>query len=98
MTRKLKGMCVSEMIRSDGPLFLIAVFSKFSLSLFSREVPKPKRRAPPRQKDKKEKEKMPKKETEVAEIKVEGLEILKSVEEEVKLEEEIVEDPDGPRK
>lgn len=41
---------------------------------------------------------MPKKETEVAEIKVEGLEILKSVEEEVKLEEEIVEDPDGPRK
>lgn len=68
------------------------------LSLFFREVPKPKRRAPPRQKDKKEKEKIPKKETEVAEIKVEGLENLKSVEDEVKLEEDIVEDPDGPRK
>lgn len=68
------------------------------LSLFAREVPKPKRRAPPRQKDKKEKEKTPKKETEVAEIKVEGLENLKSVEDDVKLEEEIVEDPDGPRK
>lgn len=65
---------------------------------FPREVPKPKRRAPPRQKDKKEREKTPKKETEVAEIKVEGLESLKSVEDEVKLEEEIVEDPDGPRK
>lgn len=68
------------------------------LSFIFREVPKPKRRAPPRQKDKKEKEKTPKKETEVAEIKVEGLENLKSVEDEVKLEEEIVEDLDGPRK
>lgn len=74
------------------------VFFSMLLSLFSREVPKPKRRAPPRQKDKKEKEKTPKKETEVAEIKVEGLENLKSGEDEVKLEEEIVEDPDGPRK
>ncbi|XP_023121516.1 E3 ubiquitin-protein ligase ZFP91 isoform X2 [Amphiprion ocellaris] len=63
-----------------------------------RDVPKPKRRAPPRQKEKKEKEKAPKKEKEVAEIKVEGSDNLESVQEEVKLEEEIVEDPDGPRK
>lgn len=66
--------------------------------MFSRDVPKPKRRAPPRQKEKKEKEKAPKKEKEVAEIKIEGSENLERVEEEVKLEEEIVEDPDGPRK
>lgn len=70
----------------------------FSFFFFSRDVPKPKRRAPPRQKEKKEKEKAPKKEKEVAEIKIEGSENLESVEEEVKLEEEIVEDPDGPRK
>ncbi|CAB1433259.1 unnamed protein product [Pleuronectes platessa] len=63
-----------------------------------RDVPKPKRRAPPRPKEKKEKEKAPKKEKEVAEIKVEGSDNLESVEEEVKLEEETVEDPDGPRK
>lgn len=63
-----------------------------------RDVPKPKRRAPPRQKEKKEKEKAPKKEKEVAEIKTEGADNVASVEEEVKLEEEIVEDPDGPRK
>ncbi len=63
-----------------------------------RDVPKPKRRAPPRQKEKKDKEKAPKKEKEVAEIKTEGSDNLESVEEEVKLEEEIVEDPDGPRK
>ncbi|XP_070684190.1 E3 ubiquitin-protein ligase ZFP91 [Pempheris klunzingeri] len=63
-----------------------------------RDVPKPKRRAPPRQKEKKEKEKTPKKDKEVAEIKIEGSDNLESVEEEVKLEEEIVEDPDGPRK
>ncbi|XP_049900387.1 E3 ubiquitin-protein ligase ZFP91 isoform X3 [Epinephelus moara] len=63
-----------------------------------RDVPKPKRRAPPRQKEKKEKEKAPKKEKEVAEIKIEGSDNLEGVEEEVKLEEEIVEDPDGPRK
>lgn len=63
-----------------------------------RDVPKPKRRAAPRQKEKKEKERVPKKEKEVAEIKIEGLDNLESVEEEVKLEEEIVEDPDGPRK
>uniref|UniRef100_A0A3Q4AX13 C2H2-type domain-containing protein n=1 Tax=Mola mola TaxID=94237 RepID=A0A3Q4AX13_MOLML len=61
------------------------------------DVPKPKRRPPSRQKEKKEKEKAPKKEKDVAEIKVEGSENLESVEEEVKLEEEIVEDPDGPR-
>lgn len=96
MTRKLKGSC--EPLKRSGAsvdrgfLFLIL------LSVFSREVPKPKRRAPPRLKDKKEKEKTPKKETEVAEIKVEGLENLKRVEDDVKLEEEIVEDPDGPRK
>ncbi|XP_069023192.1 E3 ubiquitin-protein ligase ZFP91 [Embiotoca jacksoni] len=63
-----------------------------------RDVPKPKRRAPPRQKEKREKEKAPKKEKEVAEIKVEGSDNVDSVQEEVKMEEEIVEDPDGPRK
>ncbi|KAM8773391.1 uncharacterized protein zfp91 isoform 2-T2 [Acanthopagrus schlegelii] len=63
-----------------------------------RDAPKPKRRAPPKQKEKKEKEKAPKKEKEVAEIKIEGLDNVESVEEEVKLEEEMVEDPDGPRK
>ncbi|XP_029287124.1 zinc finger protein 76 isoform X2 [Cottoperca gobio] len=63
-----------------------------------RDAPKPKRRAPSRQKEKKEKEKAPKKENEVAEIKIEGSDNLESLEEEVKLEEEIVEDPDGPRK
>ncbi|XP_044046976.1 E3 ubiquitin-protein ligase ZFP91 isoform X2 [Siniperca chuatsi] len=63
-----------------------------------RDAPKPKRKAPPRQKEKKEKERAPKKEKEVAEIKIEGSDNLESVEEEVKLEEEIVEDPDGPRK
>ncbi|XP_059193741.1 E3 ubiquitin-protein ligase ZFP91 isoform X2 [Centropristis striata] len=63
-----------------------------------RDVPKPKRRAPPRQKEKKDKDKAPKKEKEVAEIKIEGSDNVESFEEEVKLEEEIVEDPDGPRK
>ncbi|XP_020502976.2 E3 ubiquitin-protein ligase ZFP91 isoform X2 [Labrus bergylta] len=63
-----------------------------------RDVPKAKRRPPPRQKEKKEKEKAPKKEREVAEIKIEGSENVEIVEEEVKLEEETVEDPDGPRK
>ncbi|XP_026158628.1 zinc finger protein 135 [Mastacembelus armatus] len=63
-----------------------------------RDAPKPKRRPPPRQKDKKEREKAPKKEKEVTEIKVEGSDSLQRVDEEVKLEEEIVEDPDGPRK
>ncbi|KAI3353205.1 hypothetical protein L3Q82_019754 [Scortum barcoo] len=63
-----------------------------------RDAPKPKRRAPPRQKEKKEKEKAPKKEKEVAEIKIEGVDNMESVAEDVKPEEEIVEDPDGPRK
>ncbi|XP_017264769.1 E3 ubiquitin-protein ligase ZFP91 isoform X2 [Kryptolebias marmoratus] len=63
-----------------------------------RDIPKSKRRAPPRQKEKKEKEKAPKKEKEVAEIKVEGSDNLEIVQEEVKLEEETSEDPDGPRK
>ncbi|KAK5899568.1 hypothetical protein CesoFtcFv8_009031 [Champsocephalus esox] len=63
-----------------------------------RDVPKPKRRAPPRQKEKKEKDKAPKKESEVAEIKIEGSDNLESFEEEVKLEDEVLEDPDGPRK
>lgn len=62
-----------------------------------RDVPKPKRRATPRQKEKKDKEKPPKKEKEVTEIKTEGSDNLESVEEDVKLE-ETVEDPDGPRK
>lgn len=70
----------------------------FLCFFFFRDAPKPKRRAPPRQKEKKEKEKAPKKEKEVAEIKIEGSDNLESVEEDVKLEEEIVEDPDGPRK
>lgn len=73
------------------------MLTRFSCFYF-RDVPKPKRRPPSRQKEKKEKEKAPKKEKDVAEIKVEGSENLESVEEEVKLEEEIVEDPDGPRK
>ncbi|XP_068583470.1 E3 ubiquitin-protein ligase ZFP91 isoform X2 [Cebidichthys violaceus] len=63
-----------------------------------RDVPKPKRRAPPRPKERKEKEKAPKKEKEVAEIKIEGSDNVEGLEEEVKLEEELVEDPDGPRK
>lgn len=49
-------------------------------------------------KDKKEKDKSPKKEKEVSEIKVEGSDNLELVQEEVKLEEEVAEDPDGPRK
>nr|XP_057936416.1 E3 ubiquitin-protein ligase ZFP91 [Doryrhamphus excisus] len=62
------------------------------------DASKPKRRVPPRQKDKKEKEKLPKKEKEMEEIKTEGSDNLESVEEDVKLEEEAEEDPDGPRK
>ncbi|XP_071373191.1 E3 ubiquitin-protein ligase ZFP91 isoform X1 [Centroberyx affinis] len=61
-----------------------------------RDAPKPKRRAPPRQKEKREK--APAKEKEVAEIKIEGSDNLESMEEEVKLEEETGEDPDAPRK
>ncbi|KAF3687662.1 E3 ubiquitin-protein ligase ZFP91 [Channa argus] len=63
-----------------------------------RDVVKPKRRAPSRQKEKKDKEKAPKKEREFTEIKIEGSDNLERLEEEVKLEEEIAEDPDGPRK
>ncbi|CAN9510401.1 unnamed protein product [Ophioblennius macclurei] len=63
-----------------------------------RDVPKPKRKLPPKLKEKKEKDKAPKKEKDTAEIKVEGSDNAESVQEEVKLEEEIVEDPDGPRK
>ncbi|XP_038131566.1 E3 ubiquitin-protein ligase ZFP91 isoform X3 [Cyprinodon tularosa] len=62
------------------------------------DLPKPKRKVPPRQKDKKEKDKAPKKEKEPSEIKVEGSDNLEVVQEEVKLEEEVAEDPDGPRK
>ncbi|KAK5866106.1 hypothetical protein PBY51_020322 [Eleginops maclovinus] len=62
------------------------------------DVPKPKRRAPPRQKEKKEKDKAPKKESEVAEIKIEGSDNMEIFEEEVQLEEDVLEDPDGPRK
>nr|XP_015799083.2 E3 ubiquitin-protein ligase ZFP91 [Nothobranchius furzeri] len=62
-----------------------------------RDVPKSKRRLPPRQKERKEKDRAPKKEKEVAEIKVERSE-SSEVAEEVKMEEEIIEDPDGPRK
>ena len=84
------------MIRSGAPFVL---FTNWIICLFFlRDAPKPKRRAPPKQKEKKEKEKAPKKEKEVAEIKIEGLDNVESVEEEVKLEEEMVEDPDGPRK
>ncbi|XP_013868659.1 E3 ubiquitin-protein ligase ZFP91 isoform X2 [Austrofundulus limnaeus] len=60
------------------------------------DMPKPKRRAPPRPKEKKEKG--PKTENEVAEIKVEGSDKLEFVQEDVKLEEEVNEDQDGPRK
>lgn len=62
------------------------------------DIPKPKRKILPRMKDKKEKDKSPKKEKEVSEIKVEGSDNLELVQEEVKLEEEVAEDPDGPRK
>uniref|UniRef100_A0A1A7XCP2 E3 ubiquitin-protein ligase ZFP91 n=1 Tax=Iconisemion striatum TaxID=60296 RepID=A0A1A7XCP2_9TELE len=62
-----------------------------------RDVPKSKRRVPPRQKERKEKDKAPKKEKEVAEIKVERSDSLEVVED-VKMEEETIEDPDGPRK
>lgn len=59
-----------------------------------REVPKSKRRPPPRQRDRREKEidKCPKTETD---IKKEGME---TVEEEVKIEEKNVEELGGPRK
>lgn len=97
MTQKLKGVQVFEMTGQKNGLDNFFLFTR-GFFLFFREVPKPKRRASPRQKERKEKEKAPKKETEVAEIKVEGSENLESVEEEVKLEDEIVEDPDGPRK
>ncbi|KAM9314834.1 uncharacterized protein zfp91 [Pholidichthys leucotaenia] len=63
-----------------------------------RDAPKPKRRTPPKQKEKKEKDSPPKKELEVPEIKVEGSDSFESVPEEAKVEEEVVEDPDGPRK
>ncbi|XP_061685056.1 E3 ubiquitin-protein ligase ZFP91 [Syngnathoides biaculeatus] len=58
------------------------------------DAPKPKRRIPLRQKDKKEKEKAPKKE-EVEEVKTENLGIPET---EVKLEEDLADGPDGPRK
>ncbi|KAF6733427.1 E3 ubiquitin-protein ligase ZFP91 [Oryzias melastigma] len=63
-----------------------------------RDAPKPKRRAPLRNKEKKEKDKAPKKEEEVDEIKVESSENVEIVQEEVKMEEEVTDDPDGPRK
>ncbi|XP_077380995.1 uncharacterized protein zfp91 [Festucalex cinctus] len=59
------------------------------------DAPKPKRRVPLRQKDKKEK--APKKE-EVEEIKMEASDNLENAKTEVKLEEELADDPDGPRK
>ncbi|XP_061627106.1 E3 ubiquitin-protein ligase ZFP91 isoform X2 [Phyllopteryx taeniolatus] len=61
------------------------------------DAPKPKRRLPLRQKDKREKEKAPKKE-EVEEIKMEGSDNLGSPEMEVKREDDLADDPDGPRK
>lgn len=70
----------------------------YCLFVFSRDAPKPKRRAPPRQKEKREKERAPKKEKEVAEIKIEVLDNVANAEEEVKMEEENLEDRDGPRK
>ncbi|MED6232376.1 hypothetical protein ATANTOWER_028802 [Ataeniobius toweri] len=62
------------------------------------DLPKPKRKVPLRPKDKKEKDKALKREKEVSEIKVEGSDNLEIVQDEVKLEDEIAEDPDGPRK
>lgn len=70
----------------------------FSASFFFREAPKLKRKAPPSKKERKDKEKAPKKEKEVAEIKVEGSESVDNAEDELKVEEETQEDPDGPRK
>ncbi|XP_057700483.1 E3 ubiquitin-protein ligase ZFP91 [Corythoichthys intestinalis] len=58
---------------------------------------KPKRRVPLRQKDKKEREKAPKTE-EVEEIKMEGSDDLSNAEFEVKREDDLAEEPDGPRK
>lgn len=74
-----------------------SICNSCSLSLF-REVPKLKRKAPLSKKEKKDKEKAPKKEKEVAEIKVEGSESVDNVEDELKVEDETLEDPDGPRK
>lgn len=89
-------MFVSDII--TWRLYNFHLSSEYFAFLLFRDVPKPKRRAPPSKKEKKEKEKAPKKEKEVAEIKIEGSENLETVEEELKLEEEILEDPDGPRK
>ncbi|XP_077461776.1 uncharacterized protein zfp91 [Stigmatopora argus] len=58
---------------------------------------KPKRRVPLRQKDKKEREKAPKTE-EVEEIKLEGSDNTSNAEFDVKREEDLAEEPDGPRK
>lgn len=108
-TPRLRGLCVcvweyGGVVPLFAAIFYICYYTYlfcsilWYLSCSFRDVPKPKRRVPPRQKEKKEKEKAPKKEKEVAEIKIEGSDNLERVEEEVKLEEEIVEDPDGPRK
>lgn len=79
--------------------FATLVFSTLVLCLFFfREAPKLKRKAPPSKKERKDKEKAPKKEKEVAEIKVEGSESVDNAEDELKVEEETQEDPDGPRK
>lgn len=97
-TRRLKGLWFC--MRGIG-LFICNycfLIGNFSPVLLFRDAPKPKRRVPPRPKEKKEKEKPLKKEKEVAEIKVEGSDNVESMQEEVKLEEEVVEDPDGPRK
>ncbi|KAM8842442.1 uncharacterized protein zfp91 isoform 1-T1 [Synchiropus picturatus] len=63
-----------------------------------RDPSKVKRKVPPRQRERERREKAPKKESARAEIKVEGSDNVESVEEEPKVEEEKVDDPNGPRK
>ncbi|KAM9792784.1 uncharacterized protein zfp91 [Neosynchiropus ocellatus] len=63
-----------------------------------RDPSKVKRKVPPRQRERERREKAPKKEGAGAEIKVEGSDNVESVEEEPKVEEEKVDDPNGPRK
>lgn len=97
MIQRVNGNICLYLKRHKWTVYFSLFILKFlPLFFFFREVPKLKRKAPLSKKDKKEK--APKKEKEVAEIKVEGSENVDSVEDELKVEEETLEDPDGPRK
>lgn len=101
MIQRVNGNVCSNVTSSLYFLLLvIIIFVTFipSIFIFFSEVPKLKRKAPLGKKEKKDKEKAPKKEKEVAEIKVEGSENVDNVEDELKVEEETLEDPEGPRK